>query len=160
VVAYGGPLSYAFDFATEALRGLLRIVTSEGVIMASVISTLGTWRHKFPAITDWAEIHGEDANDAILRTGDFRQGMTEDQSHLCRMFRWSEIVALIRDAGGSVVDGSASNWASVADDDALTRIESDADRWSRFLDHEEDACRQPGARDGGTHILFAAKPSR
>jgi SAM-dependent methyltransferase len=159
VVAYGGPLSYAFDFAAEALRGLLRVVKPEGVILASVISTLGTWRDKMPAITEWAEIHGEDANDAILRTGDFRQAMTKDQSHLCRMFRWSEIAALVRDAGGVVLDGSASNWASLADADVLTRIESDSDRWRRFLDHEEDACRESGARDGGTHILFAARPS-
>jgi SAM-dependent methyltransferase len=145
VLAYGGPLSYAFDRASDALRGLLRIAKPEGVILASVMSTLGSWRHKLPEITGWAEIHGEDANDAILRTGDFRQAMTDGQSHVCRMFRWSEITALVEEAGGVLVEGSASNWASLAEPDVLARIEADPDRWRRFLAHEEDACRQPGS---------------
>ncbi|MCI2424240.1 class I SAM-dependent methyltransferase [Saccharopolyspora sp. K220] len=159
VVAYGGPLSYAFDHALGAVRGLLRIVKPGGVVLASVMSTVGTWRHLLPAITGWAEVHGEDANDAILRTGDFRQAMTDQHAHVCRMFRWSEISTLARDAGGVVLDGSASNWASLADPEVLARIEADPDRWRRFLDHEEDACRQPGARDGGTHTLIAVQPA-
>lgn len=123
------------------------------------MSTLGTWRHKLSEITGWAEIHGEDANDAILRTGDFRQAMTDGQSHVCRMFRWSEITALVEETGGVVVDGSASNWASLAEPAVLARIDAEPERWRRFLAHEEDACRQPGARDGGTHTLFAIRPS-
>jgi len=35
-------------------------------------------------------------------------------------------------------------------------LEVGAARWSRFLEHEVAACAQPGALDGGTHILFAA----
>jgi hypothetical protein len=73
------------------------------------------------------------------------------------MFRWREITALVEEAGGALVDGSASNWASLAEPDLLVRIEADPGRWRRFLAHEEDACRQPGARDGGTHTLFALR---
>ena len=38
----------------------------------------------------------------------------------------------------------------------LARLEADPARWERFLGHEVAACGQPGATDGGTHILFAA----
>lgn len=73
------------------------------------------------------------------------------------MFRWSDIDALVERSGGRVVDASASNWASLGDAAPLARIEDDAERWGRFIDHETTACAQPGARDGGTHILFAAR---
>lgn len=155
VLAYGGPLSYAFEQAENAMRGLLRVVRPTGVVVASVISWLGSWRHKLPAVAALAEQVGEDANDATLCTGDLRHVVRE--GHVCQMFRWSDVEALASAAGGELLDGSASNWASLSDQDTLARIEADPPRWRRFLDHEVAACAQPGARDGGTHILFAAR---
>ena len=155
VLAYGGPLSYAFERAEAALRGLLRVVHPAGVVVASVISWLGSWRYKLPAVTALAEQVGEDANDATLRTGDLRHVIRE--GHVCQMFRWSDVEALVTAAGGHLLDGSASNWASLSDPDILARIEANPERWRRFLDHEAAACAQVGARDGGTHILFATR---
>jgi SAM-dependent methyltransferase len=155
VLAYGGPLSYAFERTEAALRGLLRVVHPAGVVVASVISWLGSWRYKLPAVTALAEQVGEDANDATLRTGDLRHVIRE--GHVCQMFRWSDVEALVTAAGGHLLDGSASNWASLSDPDILARIEANPERWRRFLDHEAVACAQVGARDGGTHILFATR---
>jgi hypothetical protein len=56
-----------------------------------------------------------------------------------------------------LVDGSASNWASAGEPGSLAHVAADRDRWRRFLEREVAACAEPGARDGGTHILFAAK---
>ena len=53
--------------------------------------------------------------------------------------------AVRRDADGSVriVTASAANFLSVGND-----------AWDdRFLEVEIEACREPGALDGGTHIL-------
>jgi len=157
VVAFGGPLSYAFERTDEAMRGLLRIVRPDGILAASVMSTLGGWRYFLPAITALSELVGEDANDRALRTGDLRHVVDDPSGHICRMFRWSEIEALVERTGGWILGGSASNWASLGDAQALSRLEADADRWSRFIEHEAAACGQSGARDGGTHILFAAQ---
>lgn len=158
VLAYGGPLSYAFDHVDEAMRGLLRVVAPTGVVIASVMSQLGTWRCLLPEITALAETVGEDANDATLRTGDLRYVHPDGQGHICRMFRSSDVEELLTRTGGVLLDASASNWASMGDADTLVRLEANADRWTRFLDHEIAACAQPGTRDGGTHILFAAQP--
>jgi len=157
IVAFGGPLSYAFERTDEAVRGLLRITRPGGVVLASVMSWLGTWRYFLPAITAHAETVGEDANDEALRTGDLRPLAGDRSVHICQMFRWNDLEALLERSGGRLVDGSASNWASLGDPELLGRLERDAERWSRFIDHELAACRQPGARDGGTHILFAAQ---
>ena len=70
VVAYGGPLFYAFEQTEDALRGLRRITGTDGVVVASVMSMLGSWRHLLCDITTVAAEIGEDANDAVLRTGD------------------------------------------------------------------------------------------
>jgi SAM-dependent methyltransferase len=144
VLAYGGALSYAFDRAADALRGLLRVVGPDGVVVASVVSLLGTWRHHLP------DVVGVGAGDLphVRRDGD-----------VCRMYRWSDVVALVDAAGGMLVDGCASNWASLGESGSLERLAADRARWRRFLEHEVAACAEPGARDGGTHILFAVRPA-
>ena len=71
-VADGGPLSYAFEQTEDALRGLRRITGPNGVVVASVTSMLGSWRHLLCDVTTVAARIGEDANDAVLRTGDLR----------------------------------------------------------------------------------------
>jgi SAM-dependent methyltransferase len=157
VLAFGGPLSYAFERTDEAVRGLLRVIRPEGVVVASVMSLLGTWRHFLPAITALSEIVGEEATDNALRTGDLRYVVNDAGDHICQLFRWSDLEALLARVGGRIVDGSASNWASLADADLLAVLEADAEGWSGFIGHEVAACGQTGARDGGTHILFAAQ---
>lgn len=154
VLAYGGPLSYAFEETEAALRGLLRITARGGVVVGSVMSMLGTWRYQLPGVVQLAAAFGEEANDRVLATGDLRH--LAGAVHVCQMFRARGFADLIAAAGGRTLAMSASNWASLGDADVLAELEADPDRWSRFLDHEVAACAEPGAADGGTHILFAA----
>ncbi len=152
VLAYGGPLSYAFEAEEAALRGMLRVTRPGGHVLGSVMSALGAWRHFFAGVSALAEVVGEEANDRVLATGDLRH---VDGPHSCRMFRSGELRALAASVGAEVLALSASNWASLADESVLRTVEVDPDRWARFLEHEIRACREPGALDGGTHLLFA-----
>ncbi|KJS60891.1 class I SAM-dependent methyltransferase [Streptomyces rubellomurinus] len=155
VLAYGGPLSYAFDQEHQALTGLFRIVKPRGVVVASVMSLWGSWRARFPGATQLAIRYGADVTDAVIRTGDLRHvpGMT----HVCRMFTWEQLTALVTESGGETLAGSASNWASLEDPAVLADIERSPGLWEQFLTYETTACASLGARDGGTHILFAAR---
>ncbi len=156
VVAYGGPLSYVFDRAGEALSGLLRVARPDGPVIASVMSTLGSYRHFLRGVVELAELHTDDATDRILATGDLRETQPPGSGqHTCRMFRSREVEALVADAGGHVLAGSASNWASLGEPEALARLAQDPARWARFLDNEVALCEEPGVWDGGTHLLFA-----
>lgn len=152
VLAYGGPLSYAYEDIDRAVEGLLRVTRSGGVVIASVMSTLGNWRYFLPGVVHDATAAGEDAHDMVLRTGDLRPFGTR---HVCQMYRSRELAALFVRHGGRVTAMSASNWTSLGDPEALAELEADPDRWTRFLDHEVAACAEPGATDGGTHILIA-----
>jgi hypothetical protein len=134
VLAYGEPLSRVRGCAAGVLRGLLRVVAPQGIVVASVLSLLGSWRHQPPGLDGQPDAAG-------------------------RRYRWSEVVALVDEAGGQLVDGSASNWVSAGDPDTLAHLAADRDRWRRFLEQEVAACAEPGARDGGTHILFASRPA-
>ena len=156
VVAFGGPLSYAFERTEEALRGLLRIVGEDGMVTASVMSLLGSWRHYLRAVSELDHAACAQANDLTLRTGDLRHVIADPAAHICQMFRWSEIEALLDRTGAGLLAASASNWASLGDPEALAELETDPARWARFLEHEVAACSERGAVDGGTHILFAA----
>lgn len=153
VLAFGGPLSYVFENVDEALSGLFRIVRPGGVVVASVMSLLGSWRYFLGAIIVEAENIGEDANDAVLRTGDLRH---MGGVHVCQMFRSRDVTKLVERCGGQVLAMSGSNWTSLEESEALARLENDPDRWARYIEHEVTACSEPGALDGGTHILFAA----
>jgi cyclopropane fatty-acyl-phospholipid synthase-like methyltransferase len=157
VVAYGGPLSYAFERVDEALAGLLRITRPGGPLVASVMSTLGSWRFFLAGVLDDTRRAGEEANDLVLETGDLRHFGTP---HVCKMFRSHELSTLVERLGGRVLAMSASNWASLEDPVLLEELERDGDRWARFLGHEVTACSEPGALDGGTHLLFAASHER
>lgn len=156
VVAFGGPLSYAFERTDEAMGGLLRIAAEDGVVVASVMSWLGSWRHFLPAIADLDAVVGHEAAERTMRSGDLRHVAADASAHICQMFRWSDVEALLLRAGGRSIGASASNWASLGDASTLAQLEADPARWERFVDHEVTACAQPGALDGGTHILFAA----
>ena len=158
VLAYGGPLSYAFDQEHQALAGLLRIVKPEGVVIASVMSLWGSWRARFPGATQLAIRYGTDVTDAVIRTGDLRH--VPGMAHVCRMFTWEQLATLVTECGGEILAGSASNWASLEDPTILADIERSPQLWERFIAYETAACADVGARDGGTHILFAARRSR
>jgi SAM-dependent methyltransferase len=154
-VAYGGPLSYVFEEAPAALRELLRVIRSGGAVLASVMSTLGSYRHLIAGVADIIGEYGDDANDAVLRTGDLRP--VQPTGHVCMMYRAEQIPGLVARGGGTLAGISASNWSSLGDPQALARLEADPAHWARFLDNETWACRQPGCLNGGTHLIFAAR---
>ncbi len=71
-----------------------------------------------------------------------------------RLFRFSVLEALLNAAGCDVVAASAANWLTARSEpiepvnDAL---------WEMLLRWELRACRQPGALEGGTHIVAVAR---
>lgn len=154
-LAYGGPISYVFEDAPASLAELLRVTRPGGAVLGSVMSTLGAYRYYIRGVVDDIAQHGSDAMTTVLCTGDLR--LTQPVGHVCQMYRSDQLPPLVAQASGEVTAMSASNWAALGDAEALARLEADPAAWSRFLDDETWACRQPGALDGGTHILFEAR---
>lgn len=154
-LAYGGPLSYAFEQAPHALAECLRVTKRGGTVLASVMTLLGSMRYVLPIMVGELETFGVDVMTRIVQTGDLRP--TQPTGHVCRMFRWREVAEMIEQAPCRLLDASASNASSLGHDDVVERIASNPEWWAAYLDWEEQLAREPGALDGGTHVLFAVE---
>ncbi|HEY0080935.1 MAG TPA: class I SAM-dependent methyltransferase [Pyrinomonadaceae bacterium] len=151
VVAYGGPLSYVMERADEALGELLRVTKKGGHLLLSVMSLVGATRKFFPGVVKWAKERSLDEVVRIIETGD----QTGDISagHHCHMYRWSELKALLERHACRIVEASASNYLSVNHQEVFQQLIDDPPMLELFLRWEEEFCREPGAIDGGTHII-------
>ncbi len=152
VVAFGGPLSYVFDAAESALGGCLRVTRPTGLMLASVMSLVGSLRYHLAGVTEEISLFGAEVFDTMVRTGEQRH-----IPHQCRMFRWSEIADMLNRLPCQLEVASASNAISSGDPEALDWFEQDTDRWQRLLTWEEELTKEPGTLDAGTHILFAVR---
>lgn len=152
VVCYGGPLSYVFDRADDAISEMLRVTKPGGYLLLSVMSLVGSARALLPPILAVSRQIGLDLVSKVNTTGDL-YGEAAVSGHICHMYRWSELEALLKRHAGTIVAASASNFLSIGNEDALREIEGDPVTWEAFLQWEVDYCREPGALDGGTHII-------
>jgi ubiquinone/menaquinone biosynthesis C-methylase UbiE len=150
-VCYGGPLSYVMDKADVALAELLRVTKPGGYLLLSVMSTVGATRASLPFVLEVAEQYGLGIVGQVLQTGlltgEFNRG------HAMKMYRWTELQTLLERHPCRVVAASAANYLSVGHEDALSPLLQNPKRWEAFLAWELRCCQEPGARDGGTHIL-------
>lgn len=142
VVCYGGPLSYVLDEAGAALAELLRVTKPNGYVLVSVMSLLGAARAFFSALPDLIEEFGwERAVVDVFATRDLPADI--NRGHVCRLYRWSDLERLFSEQPCRVIAASAANFLSIGNE-----------HWDdRFLEIEIEACREPGALDGGTHIV-------
>jgi SAM-dependent methyltransferase len=142
-VCYGGPLSYVLGEADRALAELLRVTRPGGRVLVTVMSLLGAARAYFHAFAELIDEFGwERAVADVFRTGDLAEDV--NRGHVCRLYRWRELEALLGRHPCRLLAASAANFLSVV-------WEEDPDE--RFLELELAACREPGALDGGTHIV-------
>ena len=159
VVAYGGPLSYVFEDAPRALRECFRVTRTQGMVLASVMSLAGSSRFFIDSFMPTIDVVGLDTFNAFLADGDQRALLSMPGTHPCRLFTWNDVQGLVAEAGGEVVAGLASNWLSLGPEPVIRQFET-PQMWTTFMDWEERCCAEPGAIDGGTHILFAARSPR
>jgi hypothetical protein len=153
-VAYGGLLSYVFDDAADVLGQLVKSVRPGGVVLASVMATVGSARHFLPVMVGLIDTFGLAHMDHEIATGDLR---FTPGSHSCQMYRWRELESLIAAQPCRLLAVSASNCMSLSDPETLQYFEADPQRRQWFVDWEIRLCREPGALDSGTHIVFAVE---
>jgi len=156
VVCYGGPLSYVFDQANQALDEMLRVIKAGGYLLLGVMSLIGSTHLGLPGVLDIARQKGADAIQRVNDTGDLLQGIAP-QGHICHMYRWAELEMLLQQHPCELVAVSASNCLSMRNEEALQQLANDPMLWQQFLTWEIGFCREPGALDCGTHIIAVVK---
>ena len=157
VVCFGGPLSWVLDDADRAVAELIRVTRSGGHILMSVMSLFGTLRAFLSMAADEVESYGVEEMQEIVETGFLPPPhSTLGPMHL---FTWSELEALLVRHPCEIVAASASSFLSIGNDETCARWLADPPMWERFLDWEIQACAEPGALDGGTHIIAVIRPA-
>ena len=149
VIAYGGPLSYVFDKAQDALGECVRVCKPGGHVLASVMSKWGAC-HKF--LNSILDVPVE-RNRTITDTGDLHPENWDGAVHRCHMFTASELHHLFKMSTLEAIVLSAANCISVTHDDSLAELEVDSDKWNELLRMELAACAEAGCLDMGTHII-------
>ncbi|MFW9786343.1 MAG: class I SAM-dependent methyltransferase [Candidatus Thorarchaeota archaeon] len=154
-VCYGGPLSYVMDLLDTAIIETIRVTKPGGIILSSVMSCLGSFHHFLNGIFDEWEDVGPDLYDECSKTGDVMGKLAGSSGHHCHMFRWSEYKETLSKHPVEILEASAANFLSNGsfNDEFLTSLMDDEEKWNMFLKWELDFCREPGAIDGGTHMI-------
>jgi SAM-dependent methyltransferase len=157
VTALGGPLSYVFDRAGEALDELLAVVRPGGTVLLSVMSRWGSIHQFLDGVVEEFATGLTEEYRVLVETGD-QFGKTAvstvvDLPHELHLFTWEELERLITTRPCRLLEASAANFLSVRADGALADL--NAQTWEQFLGWEETACRARGALDAGTHIMVA-----
>lgn len=156
VVCYGGPLSYVFDQAGAAVAELLRVTRPGGYVLVSVMSLFGTLRLYIDGVLDVVERYGLQAGmEDIIKTGDLSAEIND--GHPMHLYRSAELLSLLRQGGDEIVAASAANFLAVGGEEILSGFAENGELWDAFLRAEVEACRQPGALDGGTHMIAVAR---
>ena len=143
-VCFGGPLSYILDGAEPAIGELVRVTKPGGHVLVSVMSLVGAFTHFLPIVLDLVRRDGVPKNDEIVRTGLLSDD--PDYGHLpMKLFRWSELEALLA-PHGTIVAVSAAG--------LLPAVEVDDPELAEFVVRTELALAgEPGAVSSGQHIL-------
>lgn len=153
VICYGGPLSYVFEKAAAALGECVRVCSSGGKVLASVMSLWGSCRRDLDAVL---QLPVSD-NRKITATGDLIPEHLASVKHRCHMFRSQELRGLAADAGLHVVAMSAANCLSVTWDESLATIEDDSEQWQELVRMEIEAGGEAGCLDSGTHLILVGR---
>ncbi len=153
IVCYGGPLSYVFEKAGQALAECGRILKPNGLALFSVMSMWGTV-HKY---LDGVLKLPVEVNRAIVATGDLCPANNPENEHNCRMYRPDQLRKLLESEGFEVLDMSASNCLSTVWGERLDEVRKDPVQWQQLLELELAACHEPGCLDMGTHTIAVAK---
>jgi SAM-dependent methyltransferase len=157
VTAFGGPLSYVFEQAGQALNELLAAVRPGGVVLFSVMSRWGSIHQFLDGVLEEFGRGRTDEYRVLVETGDqfgeTGRSTVVDLPHEMHLFTWEELERLLVARPCRLLDASAANFLSVRAEAALSDL--DPETWDQFLNWEEAACRARGALDAGTHIMVA-----
>lgn len=157
VVCVGSVLSCVLDRFPQALAELVRVTRPGGVIIVSVTSRYGYLRAGLAPILQLAGAGQLEAIDSAVRSGDL-VGVNADVELLTtHFFTWAELRDALRNAGCEVVTASASNFLSAGAAELDPRLLADPEVMEAFMRWELEACRAPGAIDGGTHMIAVAR---
>jgi hypothetical protein len=155
----GSVLSCVLDRAPQAVGELVRTCKPGGHIVISVTSRHGYVRAFLKQILALAGAGDAQlsAVDAAVRSGDVVGIQADIELLTTHFFTWAELKNLLEERNCEIVSASASNFFSADDPELDAALNANPALMDAFVRWELEACRAPGAVDGGTHIIAVAR---
>ncbi|HET9143883.1 class I SAM-dependent methyltransferase [Actinophytocola sp.] len=159
VVCVGSVLSCVLDRAPQAVSELVRTCKPGGIVVLSVTSRHGYVRAFLKQILALAAAGDAQlaAVDAAVRSGDVVGIQADIELLTTHFFTWAELRGLLVSRDCEIVTASASNFFSADDPELDAALTASPALMDAFVSWELEACRAPGAIDGGTHIIAVAR---
>ncbi|WP_283134510.1 class I SAM-dependent methyltransferase [Rhizohabitans arisaemae] len=157
VVCVGSVLSCVLDRVPEALAEIVRVTRPGGVVIVSVTSRHGYLRAGLAPILRLAGAGQLAAIDSAVTSGDIVGINAGTELLTTHFFTWAELRDALTAAGCEIAAVSASNFLSAESADLDPALLADPEVMEAFVRWELEACRAPGAVDGGTHIIAVAR---
>jgi SAM-dependent methyltransferase len=139
-VCYGGPLSYVLDEAPRAVAELARVTRPGGHVLVSVMSLVGPMLSFPGGVGRLVREYGVETVRAVTATGRLDPEVGE-HGLLMRLYRFSELRALLEEHGQVVAASAAGMFARDEADPGL------------LAELERDLGAEPGSLDCGHHIV-------
>lgn len=157
VVCAGSVLGCVLERIPTAVAELARVTRPGGVLMVSVTSRFGFLRAALRCALELAQKPDQlGAIDKAVWTGDNANIETQDLT--THFFTWQELSDLLTASGCTVADGASTNFLSLHPRLLKdTSLVDDPDVMEAFIRWEIAACRQPGTRDSGSHLIAVAR---
>jgi SAM-dependent methyltransferase len=143
VVCFGGPVSYAHERSEDAVSELVRVTRRGGHVLVSVMSLVGALIAYTAMALDLVRRDGPAPFEQTLRDGILPE--RDGYGHLTmRLFRWSELEALLSRHGTVVAATAAGLFAAEPAEPELREL---------LARVELELGVEPGAISCGQHIL-------
>ncbi len=152
IVCYGGPISYVFDLADEAIHEMKKVVKPDGVLLLEVMTLWGCIHSSLPDVLKLPA----DLDRQILASGDLQASM-KASSHCMHLYRAHELRQLLERNGLAIDVITASNALSTNWREYLSTLSEESETWQYMLEMEIEACREAGCLDMGTHMIAVCR---
>jgi SAM-dependent methyltransferase len=154
VVAYGGLFSYVLDRRTAALNECLRVLKSDGLLLASVMTLWGAAHANLDGVISLPP----EVNQGITRTGDLVPATYPGRKdRFMHLFRAGEYRQWLEKAGVEILALSASGCLSIRWADFLKNYREDEARWQELLRIELEASAESESLNLGTHLISVTR---
>ncbi|UCH03358.1 MAG: hypothetical protein JSW05_07100 [Candidatus Thorarchaeota archaeon] len=125
------------------------------------MSSLGTWQLFVELVFDEVERLGLETMQKLFEDGDVVDKLASNGHH-CRMYRWSDLRSLLQRHACEIVEASACAYLSnsLHTEERLREVMEKPEVWNAFLRWELEFCKEPGAIDGGSHMIVVLKNTK
>lgn len=158
VICVGGALNYTFDKEQAAIREMLRITKTGGLLIVGAVALFNSLMRYLSAIAEEKQQFGIDATKWLMERGiqDAEHYPVENKNFL-HMMKSRELDALFENQNVQIVEKRAAGIFSLAGEDALNQAKLDQELWDFLLREEIEFSKDPAYLNCGANLIYVVK---